>query len=193
VTQAHGRRYEHTLVNDLDDVTTDAVWVTSAGYSGNSSADDCDIVVTVDSDQRPSGSPSQINIEGKKRQGEAGKRISNAIGGSSDGETGVEELERLVAGTPVWAEAKIALKISRRKLFVITAETLLDAVCENRDAYLNHRHQTMFEVLEPRLTPSRSISLIKPETGVWPSATAASGDGVVLADELNLPYNEETQ
>jgi len=45
MTQQHGRRYEHELAQQLDSVAETDTWVTTAGYSGNSAIDGCDIVV----------------------------------------------------------------------------------------------------------------------------------------------------
>jgi hypothetical protein len=40
------------------------------------------------------------------------------------------------------------------------------------------------------LTPSENVSMVKPETGQWPSARTAADDAVVLAEELGLPVVE---
>jgi len=191
MTQQHGRRYEHKLVNSLDDITPPEVWLTSAGYSGNSKADDCDIVVTVDPGFVVRGETRQYNIEAKRRQGESGKRISGAFTGSSSGETGIEELQRLIEGTPSWADPIVALKMDRRKLAVIDARWLLSRLDVLEYAYPSSVDEDVFDVLQPRLTASDSISVIKPETSEWPSATAAPSDAVVLADALGLPYDGE--
>jgi len=86
MTQQHGRRYEHELVNGLDEITPPEVWLTSAGYSGNSKADDCDIVITVDPKFATRHDTRQFNIEAKRRQAESGKRVI-AFSGSSGEET----------------------------------------------------------------------------------------------------------
>lgn len=187
MTQQHGRRYEHQLVNGLDDVTPAEVWLTSAGYSGNSAADDCDIVVTVDPKFATRHDTWQFNIEAKRRQGEKGKRISNAISGSSKDETGIEELERLIEGTPSWAEPIVALKMDHRKLVVVDARDILRYVGRLKQPVSTEALEVL-NVLDPRLTPSDNISVVKPETDEWDSAQVASADEVVLAEQLGLPY-----
>jgi hypothetical protein len=189
MTQLHGRRYEHTLVNSLEEITPPEVWLTSAGYSGNSKADACDIVIMLDPGLVTRHETMMYNVEAKKRQGESGKRISGAFTGSSSDETGVEELQRLIEGTPSWADPIVALKMDRRKLAVFNATWLLSRLDVRDDAYPSSVDDDVFDVLQPRLTKSESISIVKPETDEWPSATAAPSDAVVLAEKLGLPYD----
>jgi len=184
MTQQHGRRYEHTLAQSLDESTWDNVWVTTAGYSGNSAVDACDLVVTVSPKLATRSEEVQYNIEAKKRQGEAGKRTI-VFGGSSD-ETGVEEVERLIVGTPNWGRPLIALKWDHRQLFVTDARSVL-VECEDYEGeYEPVVRKSSLAGMEPRITGSGSISMIKPDTTSWPSAQAGIEDGKYLADELEL-------
>jgi len=191
MTQQHGRRYEHKMVNGVDNVTTDDVWVTSCGYSGNSDADGCDVVVTVSPKVLTRSEPKQYNIEAKKRQGEGGKRVSNVFTGSEKDETGVEELKRLVLTTPAWADPIVALKFDRRKLVVLDARWILDAIGE-RDQYVPANiTQGIMDVLDPRTTPSGNISMFKPTLTEWESSRAAPADEVQLCERLGLPHEVE--
>lgn len=183
-----GRSYEHELVNSLDEVTPPEVWLTSAGYSGNSKADDCDIVVTIDPGFTTRGETWQYNIEAKKRQGESGKRISGAFTGSSKDETGVEEMQRLIESTPSWADPIIALKMDHRKLVVLDARWILDAVDVIDYPVPALVEEGIIDTLAPRTTPSDSISVVKPETDELDSAQVAPTDAEVLAEALGLPY-----
>jgi len=186
MTQQHGRRYEHTLAQSLNKNTWDDVWVTTAGYSGNSAVDACDLVVTVSPKLATRSEELQYNIEAKKRQGEAGKRTI-VFGGSSD-ETGVEEVERLIAGTPPWGRPLIALKWDHRQLFIVDARGVLFE-CDDYEPEFNMEpvvRPSSLAGMEPRITASGSISMIKPDTNQWPSAQAGMEDGKYLADELEL-------
>jgi len=183
-----GRRYEHSLVNGLDKVSSGDVWVTTAGYSGNSEADGCDVVVTVDPKLLTSNEPQQFNIEAKLRQGEGGKRVSNVFSGSETDETGVEELKRLVLTTPGWADPIVALKFDHRKLVVLDARWILDAIGE-RDQYIPlNIKEGILDVLSPRTTPSGNVSMIKPDLSDWESSRAAPADEVELCERLGLPH-----
>jgi len=187
VSQSHGRRYEHELATDIDTVTTDDVWVTTAGYSGNSGIDGCDLVVTTEPRWRTQEDAIQYNIEAKKRKGDAGYRVT-VFSGSSGDETGEDELQRLVEGTPGWADPLVAIKFSYRQLFVADARWILQFCREEKfDPTIPPAIKTAIEDMEPRITRGGSISMIKPKTGVWPSASAGKDDGVYLADQLRLP------
>lgn len=185
MTQQHGRRFEHELVNGLDEITPEEVWVTSAGYSGNATADDCDLVVTIDPKLATSEETTQYNIEAKKRTGDSGNRVT-VFGGSSGDETGVDELRRLAESTPEWADPIVAIKFDRRKLSVLDARWVLSA-CDR----LDYPIPSGVNVHEARLTPSESVSMVKPTLDTWESSRAAQSDAVVLAEKLGVPYNNE--
>jgi hypothetical protein len=188
MTQKHGRKFELDLFNGINDITPEEVWVTTAGYSGNAKGDGCDLVITVDPKVLTKNEPQQINCEAKKRQGEGGKRVSNVFTGSEKEETGVEELKRLVVTTPAWADPIVALKFDRRKLVVLDARWILDAIGE-RDCYVPANiTQGIMEVLDPRTTPSGNISMFKPTLTEWESSRAAPADEVELCERLGLPH-----
>jgi len=190
MTQQHGRSYEHTLAGLIDDVVDKYAWVTTCGYSGNSTVDDADLVITASLRRKTRFNPVQYNIEAKKRQGDAGYRVIIASGSQGD-ETGVEEIQRLIDGTPEWGRAQIALKFDRRRVMVIPAELLLGVATgelDDDDLGTSEIEQTLLE-LSPRTTDSDSISMIKPETNVWPSARGED-DGEYICEFLDIPYTE---
>lgn len=189
MTQQHGRTYEHTLSRELDAATTSDVWVTTAGYSGNAAVDACDVVVTVDPKVRLASETPQYNVEAKKRQGEGGKRVSGVFGGSGD-ETGLAELWRLVDATPRWADPIVVVAFDHRKPVVLDARWLLYEL-DDRDHYAGTVNAAPLDALDPRLTPSNNVSMIKPTLDEWPSARASPDDGYVVADALGLPIETE--
>lgn len=212
MTNQHGRRYEHVLAGDLDDVTTEDVWTTTSGYSGNAAYDDCDLVITVSPKFQTTHEPLQYNVEAKDvTRGEVDKRVSDAISGSSSDESGIEELQRLVEGTPEWGEPAVAISFNHRKLLVVDALYLLWYVSDGASLALQDSRnsqspqetgngddpvpptvETVLDAFEPTLTPSENISMVKPESSVWPSATSSRPDEVVLADKLGLPHTHQS-
>jgi len=180
MTQQHGRKYEHTLVNTLTMVTPDEVWATTVGYSGNAKTDACDVIVSVDPHLCTRFEDGLYCIEAKKRRAESGKRFS-AFSGSADDESGLEEIERFIDGTPDWGQSIVALKVNRRKLFVLDAKRLLRILRGEESP------EGQYTVLQPRLTKSDNVSMVKPTTDEWPSATKAKADEYVLAEQLGPP------
>jgi len=206
MTQQHGRRYEHQLTGELSAATTRDVWCTTAGYSGNSAVDACDIVVTMDPAVATVGGPSQYNLEAKKRQAETGKRCASVFGGSrggeNDDETGVEELGRFIEATPSWATPIVVLSFDHRAPVVADARMIATWLREQAtdDAALftavkpirpSPKEERLLEALAPRVTPSGNISMVKPETDTLDSATASRAEGIVVADQLRLPLGDE--
>ena len=179
-----GRNYEHTLVNGLEDVTPQEVWVTSCGYSGNAAADASDMVVTVDPRLCILHEQLQYNIEVKKRQGEGGNRTIVFDGSSAD-DSGLDEVETFIESAPSWADAIIAIKFDHRKLLVLDGEELLSALGQRKYPTVGDQHT--LRLLEPRLTDAENISVRKPTLQQWSSSQASLADEIVLATELGLP------
>jgi Holliday junction resolvase len=206
MTQKHGREYEHQLVNNLDEITPEEVWVAAIGFSGNSKSGDADVVISLDPHLVTSHEQAMYVAEAKKRQGEGGKRVSNVMTGSSTDETGLEELQRLVDNSPSWAEPLLIIKFDHREVVVLDARWVLSAIgADSRsessvssspsgtqlDEGESERHvpdSVPMDILEPRLTPSENISMVKPPLTAWTSASAADDDVVVIAKKLGLPY-----
>lgn len=186
MTQQHGRRFEHDLVNGLTEVTTDDVWVAAVGWSGNSKYGGCDLVASVSPELATSHMTPMYCIEAKKRNAESGKRCSRALEGSADDESGLEELWRLVESAPSWADPVIALKFDHRELSVLDARWILDELGEMEFGVPNS-----VNLHEPRLTPSENVSMVKPTLDDWRSSQAAPDDAVVLAERLGIPYEVE--
>lgn len=194
MTQQHGRSYEHELAGKIVDASTDYAWVTTCGYSGNSTIDDADLVITSLTNRNTRFNPVQYNIEAKKKRGEAGYRVSDAISGSRGDESGVEELQRLIDGTPEWGRAQVAIKFNRRLVFVVPAELLLGVATgelDEDDLGTSEMEQALLS-MKPKTTPSDSISMIKPETDVWPSARGED-DGEYVCEFLDIPYTEANE
>jgi hypothetical protein len=181
-----GRNYEHYLTNELDAVTPGEVWTATVGWSGNADRDNCDIVVLVDPKLTTRHEPYQYNIEAKKRSGKAGNLVT-VFDGSATDETGIEELRRLVEGAPDWADPVVAIKFDHRGLIVLDARWLLWELGEQN----GHAPPEAVKMHDVRVTESGRIRMRKPELEDHPSATAAPSDGVVLAEKIGIPYEDE--
>lgn len=188
MTNKHGRNFEHTLANGVDDITPREVWTTTVGYSGNADTDDCDVVITVDPKYATRHDTRQFNVEAKKRNVDSGKRASKVFGGGKTFETGVEELQRFIEGTPSWADPIVAIKFDRRKLIVLDGRWLLDAL--DLGGMAPPSSESILDVLSPRTTRSDNVSMVKPTLEQWPSASASMDDATVLCERLGLPYED---
>lgn len=183
--QQHGRRFEHELVNGLEEITPREVWVTTCGFSGSANADDCDLVVTVDPHFTTRGETRQYNIEVKKKQGDRGNRVT-VFSGSSDGDSGLDELQAVADGAPPWADPVVAVKFDHCKLVVLDVRWLLGDL-----GVVDVGVPSGVKTFDSRLTDSDNVSMRKPELGEWDSARASPDDAVVLAKRLGLPYSED--
>ncbi len=176
-----GRQYEHELASGIDDATTDDVWVTTCGYSGNSAVDAAD-VAAVDGGVE---NPRLVLMEVKKRSVKTGNRATVFAGSSTD-ENGVEELQRFVDATPDWAAQYVVIKLTKRKPFVMRAQTLLDYTTSEAAGW------AVCTVLDASVTRSGNITVQKPSTEMWESERSAPSNGFVVATDCVLPV-EDTQ
>jgi len=202
MTQQHGRNYEHSLSREIADATTNDVWITTSGYSGNAAVDACDIVITVNPAATTRGQNLQYNIEAKKRQAKSGKRCSSVFGGGKTDETGVAELVRFIEHTPSWATPVVVLSFDHRAPVVCDARLLVTWFDERTDASHKQfdvvkdirpspKQERLLEALAPRTTPSDNISMVKPETDELDSATVSPPEGEVVAETLRLPRDTD--
>jgi len=187
----HGRSYEHTLATAIDAVTPPMVWVTTAGYSGNAAIDACDVVITVDPQFATAHETMQYNIEAKKRRGEGGKRVSSVFGGGKTDESGIDELQRFVDATPSWADPVVVIKFDRREAVVLDARWLLSACDESDYPIPATATETLIDVLQPRVTPSGNVSMVKPPLSEWNSESAGKDHAVKTAQLLGLPLVDD--
>lgn len=172
-----GRTYELETVKQLSNQTGSSTWVFTPDRSGASATAVCDVGVIHVVDTKPVG----MTVELKKRSGTAEYRTVIASG-SSSGESGKDELQRLLDGTPPWAEAYVGVKFDHRQVVLFNVKQLLE--------YLNSPDVDVgdddkYEYFDPHLTDSGSISMRKPTTREWPSATAGGDTATILKTELN--------
>jgi len=170
-----GRRYEHDLAAAIDEATSEAVWVTTAGYSGNSRIDACDLVVTVAPEYAPTLTQHQFNVEVKKLNGAADNRTT-VFSGSSKEWTGVDELHALRRATPAWGTGVVVVRWDHRAPAVLTVDHLSAALDTDTDV----------DIHGARATKRGNVSMVKPTTDDHPSAQAVD-EGAYVATALALP------
>jgi len=170
-----GRRYELDWAASVDERTGPDRDVLVPDHSGSARVGGADVVVI---------GPSQAAyIELKKRTGETGNRTRVAAG-SSDGNTGVDEIAALVETTPPWAMALFGVSWDHRQLRLFQADELLLALRDDATPDKNN-------FWDARVTRGGNISMTKPSTDAWPSATA--GDDVdALLDTMGWQHPDDT-
>ncbi|WP_226041154.1 hypothetical protein [Natrinema sp. DC36] len=183
-----GRTFELDTVHDIV-VDTDQRFVHAAvpDHSGNARDTYYDLEVIWPQDYH--GHCHGAFIELKKRSGDEGKRVSVMSGGNDD-ETGKEELERLIEGTPNWGDAYVCIKFDHREIIVLHAEYLLKRL-EGDVGGFDDAWSTITKAEEKthgaRLTPSDSISMVKPCLSYWESSTAGLDDHRKILYETGVP------
>jgi len=155
-----GRKYETTLCKEFNRNVDDAICYL-VGYSGNSATGAADLVL--------SSKERHVHVEVKKRSTGSGKRTT-VMEGSSGDDSGLQECQHIVDGTPAWGESWILVKFSHREPIVIRASKLLEP--ESND----------FCSLSPRLTGSDNISMKNDES--IRSAKAGDAGWKILRDRL---------
>lgn len=180
-----GKRFELDTKNAINDATRGWVKAHRPDYSGSSVGEVADIMVVWQAerydDQRPSGHSERHVAYGelKKRSGvdEGNRKV--VMRGSSDGQNGLEELQELLAETPPWTTTVVGVKFPNRELIVLDAQELHDALMDGRSEDDREMHYT-------RLTPSGSISMVKPELHYWPSSQTGKDDHIKFLHSIGV-------
>lgn len=183
-----GRDYELDLLRDVRDVVDDRyVWATLPDYSGVAAGTFCDLAIIFGVDYH--GHVHGAFIEVKKRKGEEGYR-KTVMSGSSKGETGREELERLIDGCPNWGEPYVAIKFDHREIIVLHAKDLLyylengEEPAEYSREGANSSWDAEQNFHDARFTDSDSISMRKPALSYWESSTAGADDHRKILEQV---------
>jgi hypothetical protein len=198
-----GRQFELDIVSNVNDLFATQShseekrgFACTLDYSGVASDSAADVLIAFPYDRDHFAFHL---IELKKRSGDGGKRLpTHPFCGSSTDETGLEELQRLVESTPVFGRSWVGVNVDNRRLAVFSAPWLLHYVTdgEHGSKPFRHNQMPMFEKARdefaPRLTPADNISMVKPDTGAWPSATASPSDAEVLLTALDVPNSVVT-
>lgn len=161
-----GKNYELSIKNEIMERTEPNVTALRPDFSGSSKYGVADVVVVWDG--YSDGIAEGAFLELKKRTADEGKR-SIVMAGSSKGESGMDELQSLVDGTPPWAKPYLVVSFNNREIIMMDASTLLDYLTTDDAMYAGHKHGV-------RATKGGNISMVKPTLDVWNSASAGMGD-----------------
>jgi hypothetical protein len=182
-----GRTYELDMVRNINAVC-DPRWVHAAvpDHSGNAADTFYDLEVSYSLGY---DGHAMHMIELKKRTGDEGKRTI-VMSGGNDGETGLEELRRLIDGCTNWQTPWVHIKFDHREAIVLHAEDLHVALTGDTwrtygDLSLNRNGTpTWLANIGPRLTDADSISMRKPELDWWPSSHSGRDDHIKLLESF---------
>lgn len=173
-----GHDYELEIVNAINEGTDDSVLAMRPDYSGNSVSAVADVAAVWPQPHAHTDDEIQgVLAELKKRSVEKPERRTNVMSGSKKDQTGREELQELIDGTPPWAEARVGVKFQNRRIIVMDAEALATALDDGEEqTFVGH----------PRLTPGDNISMYKPTLDVWQSSSASQPDWVTLLEVVGM-------
>lgn len=171
-----GKRFELAVKNNINDITHEWVKAHRPDYSGNSAGEVADIMVVW---KNPNSTANVAYVELKKRSGvdEGNRKV--VMSGSSDGQSGLDELKELINESPPWTEQYVGVKFQNRELIVYEATTLLNWLTDGEVP-------PTFEDHGARLTASDNISIKKPTLSEWPSSTAGKSDERKLLHEIGV-------
>lgn len=176
-----GKQYELDTVRDVHEGTTGSVWATRPDFSGNSKYAFADIALVWPGYD---GNVAGAFYELKKRSPGNGKRASDAMCGSKEIQSGIEELHELVDMTPSWGKPYVGIKFPNRQLIIYDGDVLESTLGEAYDTTDNGPIDT---IGEPKLTGGNNISVRKPNTDNWPSAQAGASDVERILDASGVP------
>lgn len=192
-----GKRFELATKNAINEDTRGWVKAHRPDFSGNSTGEVADIMVVWQAerydDQRPCGHPERHVAYGelKKRSGvdEGNRKV--VMSGSSDGQSGMDELLELINGSPTWADTYVAVKFPNRELIVLDAEELHHWLVADKGGWHGDAPEEKFH--GARLTRGNNISMVKPELDWWPSSQAGEDDHIKFLHGIGVEEYDITQ
>jgi hypothetical protein len=199
-----GKRYELAIKNAINEDTRRCVKAHRPDFSGSSAGEVADVMVvwesraspkqsqnTSSSDevwqndrmspQRPSGHPERdvAYLELKKRDASKRGNRATVMSGSSDGDSGLDELQSLLAQTPSWTSRYVVFKFPNTEPLIYEAR--------NFEQYLlDGDYDDDIEYFGARLTPSNNVSIRKPLLSEARSASAADADHIEVCRAIGI-------
>ncbi len=180
-----GKRYELAIKNAINNDTRRCVKAHRPDFSGSSSGEVADVMVVWQNDrmspQRPSGHSERdvAYLELKKRDASKRGNRATVMSGSSDGDSGLDELQSLLAQTPSWTKRYVVFKFPNTEPLIYEARNfeqyLLDGDYDGHTNYFG-----------ARLTPSNNVSIRKPLLSEARSASAADADHIEVCRAIGI-------
>lgn len=176
-----GRRFELDLYNDISRNTARDVHAAVSDYSGGAASSFCDLEVYYTKEDGGLTRVFGAFIEAKKRRAKSGNRCS-IMSGSSDGESGLDELDRLIDESPLWGTPYVTISFNSRRPITIDAVDFRSAL--TIDSCETTAGPPFFDA---HLTKADNISMRKPTTDQWDSSSAADADWKVILEDIGVP------
>jgi hypothetical protein len=195
-----GKQFELDVKRDINETTRGWVKAHRPDFSGSSVGEAADVMVVWQAerydDQRPSGHPERhvAYAELKKRSGEEGKRTT-VMSGSSQDQSGLEELQELRHELPAWSRRRVGIKFPHRELITLNVDDLEHWLRRDEEGWGSRVEGLDAEMFHgARLTPSDNISMVMPtlESG-WPSSSAGRPDHIKLLHAMGVEDYDMTQ
>lgn len=196
-----GKQFELDTKRDINEHTKPWVKAHRPDFSGSSAGEAADVMIVWQAEryspQRPCGHPERFvaYAELKKRSGTEGNRTT-VMSGSSQDQSGLEELQELRRELPSWSKRVVGVKFPNRELIVLDALALEHYLRREEGGWGPQYYQDddaiggFSEMHGARLTPSDNISMVMPELEWWPSQSAGEAPWRKLSLSVGLePYD----
>ena len=170
-----GKRYELAIKNAINEDTRRCVKAHRPDFSGSSTGEVADVMVVWESEIER----NVAYLELKKRDASKRGNRATVMSGSSDGDSGLDELQSLLAQTPSWTSRYVVFKFPNTEPLIYEARNfeqyLLDGDYDGHTNYFG-----------ARLTPSNNVSIRKPLLSEARSASAADADHIEVCRAIGI-------
>jgi hypothetical protein len=166
--QKRGSNLDNKLANEIHESTPSHVTAHSMRGSGNTRTPQPDVLVRI-------GGRDDIALEAKRASIDDGERTT-FLDESSD-----DDISQLCACTNDYTRAYVALKLTRRELVVVKVGWT-DDVSEATQSIVNR----LPDCFDANYTRAGNVTIRKPSTDEWPSASAGDSDVEVICDTIEV-------
>jgi Holliday junction resolvase len=172
-------QYENDMAKEMHRATGDDVRTYRCGYSGNNAMPQPDVLVATTYDNYA------LELKGPIQ--------------SDRCYVDEDDIEQLIECQNAYTRAVLVIKFPRREPLVVQFfQKLTDEQHPEADEYNALSAAEKFAVLipdafDPRVTDSGKLAVSKPDTAVWPSASAGSADVDAILSGLGVPTEKSVQ
>jgi hypothetical protein len=168
-----GKQFELDVKNAINEITPPRVKAHRPDFSGSSAGEVADVMVVWES-ERNKRFVDYIELKKRGNVDEGNRKV--VMSGSSDGQSGVDELRELIDESPPWSRQWVGVKFPHRELIVLRASSLLEHLDGDSGIYAHGA----------RSTRGHNISMVKPTLDEWPSSTSGRSDEQKILDVLGV-------
>jgi len=171
--QKRGSNLDNRIANEIHEWTSQHIAAHSMRGSGNLRTAQPDVLVRVEG-------RDDAALELKRRSCDSGERATLMNEASDD------DISELCACANGFTRAYVGLKFTRREMVVVKVGWT-DDVSEAAQSIVNR----LPDAFDANLTNAGNITVRKPSTDEWPSASVGRADAATICDELQLEYELE--